>query len=392
MPSLAILHHVLFSARTIIVGWLHVLSLGPCLRLMQAVDVLKVARGSGAVWKKSQRMKYARTKFGCCAVGGLIISAGGTDKDSEVYGSIEVYNAEENSWHTPKGNGWKMIDARENFGMVSMGGRVYAAGGLGDDGLPLCGMERLDLFKGEWERMQSMREAREGFGMAALDGCIYVAGGHNAQGIAIATVEVYDESISNLFDRWGCAASMNTPRANFRLISYGGVLYAIGGEDAQGEGLATVERYDPSCDAWFEVPEMRLPDTISEFAVSCPDGGCDGPVPLFEPPPCNISHELLPPSKQIEGPGGMGASSREGDDNDDSDEEEDGGVFKRGQPDWEKYAAELETMYPKVRSPLSSTSFVLARTCSELQRKTSRVAYLLLFCLFEAGSLLTRLV
>ena len=68
--------------------------------------------------------------------------------------------------------------------------------------------------------------------------------------------------------RWSCVAPMMTPRASFRLAVVENVLYAIGGEDGEGELLDSVERYDPSCDAWFEAEHMRLPFGMADFAVN----------------------------------------------------------------------------------------------------------------------------
>jgi N-acetylneuraminic acid mutarotase len=72
---------------------------------------------------------------------------------------------------------------------------------------------------------------------------------------------------------WSAQASMPTGRANLAAAASGGLIYAIGGEsfDGGGNGLTTVEAYDPSANTWT----ARQPLAVKRYyhaAVATADG------------------------------------------------------------------------------------------------------------------------
>ena len=82
---------------------------------------------------------------------------------------------------------------------------------------------------------------------------MYVVGGYVGVGNDVsASAFAYDPSKGS----WKSIAPMLTARAWFRLVAAGGRLYAIGGVNADGSSLATVERYNPASNSWQAVASM----------------------------------------------------------------------------------------------------------------------------------------
>ncbi|HVT39257.1 MAG TPA: hypothetical protein VHE78_09445 [Gemmatimonadaceae bacterium] len=106
-----------------------------------------------------------------------------------------------------------------------------------------------------WRTLAPMPTARTALRMAALNGILYAVGGFNAntpQGLA--TVEAYDPSANT----WTTKASMPTLRASMALAVVDGTLYAIGGGCGAGF-CSTVVAYDPSSDTWSTKSPIPLP-------------------------------------------------------------------------------------------------------------------------------------
>lgn len=102
---------------------------------------------------------------------------------------------------------------------------------------------------------------RVGAGASVLGNFLYVAGGSNAgQNLmedtddllplyqyALDSVEYYD-GVS-----WKFAPSMNYKRYGARLITFNNLLYAIGGQDENGNFVSQMETFDPT--QWFVFPK-----------------------------------------------------------------------------------------------------------------------------------------
>jgi hypothetical protein len=80
----------------------------------------------------------------------------------------------------------------------------------------------------------------------------FVVGGVNANGGTLASVERYDITSG----AWQEAAPMANARYDLAICELGGELYAVGGADAEHNLLASVERYDVCRDVWCAAPPM----------------------------------------------------------------------------------------------------------------------------------------
>jgi hypothetical protein len=101
--------------------------------------------------------------------------------------------------------------------------------------------------------------ARAGLGLIEQESFagdhLYAIGGVNASGQALNTVEVYDFALNS----WSELAPMPTARGYLAVVAAeDGKIYAIGGTDDKGP-LATVEAYDPSSNTWSAILPLNTP-------------------------------------------------------------------------------------------------------------------------------------
>ena len=83
-------------------------------------------------------------------------------------------------------------------------------------------------------------------------------------------VERYDEEKNE----WEAVADMGSARSGVGVCVLGGRVYAVGGDDAAGNTLASVERYDEAKNEWEAVVDMGTARTwagvasTGEFSVA----------------------------------------------------------------------------------------------------------------------------
>jgi len=236
-------------------------------------------------WTSMPRLKKARTRFGICALHGLLWVFGGADADGAVLSSVEVFNPASNVWMQTAD---PMPTARQGLGVAVLGGKIYVIGGSDAEGLPLDVVEVYDPIRGVWHDVQRLRQKRERFGICVLDSCIFVAGGFSEEGRPVADVEVFDSSLPPVYDRWSAAAPLPSPRADLRLVVTGAadamalgastsscsgtvsspddspardsVLLALGGQDDKGNIVQNVEFLIAGRDSWHT---YHFPSNIS---------------------------------------------------------------------------------------------------------------------------------
>jgi N-acetylneuraminic acid mutarotase len=94
---------------------------------------------------------------------------------------------------------------------------------------------------------------RQELGVAALNGKVYAVGGFNAAGAPVATVEVYDPST----DSWTQRASLPAPLHHVNVAAVGDRLYVVGAlSGGNFTALGTTLTYDPAADRWTALTPM----------------------------------------------------------------------------------------------------------------------------------------
>merc|ERR1712224_1164729 len=135
---------------------------------------------------------------------------------------------------------------RDSFGCAVVNGALFAVGGeSGNYPFTTSTVERINLTKsggGVWEPVASMLQVRQGHSTATLGGKIYAAGGMAPNGTCLAAVEVFDPSLN----KWAQIPPMMQPRKYLGLAGYGNSVYAIGGVPAglDANPIAGVEAFD----------------------------------------------------------------------------------------------------------------------------------------------------
>ncbi|NXI58774.1 KLH31 protein, partial [Chloroceryle aenea] len=105
--------------------------------------------------------------------------------------------------------------------------------------------------EGNWNKLTEMPAKSFNQCVVVMDGFIYVAGGEdqndarNQAKHAVSSLNRYDPR----FNTWLHLASMQHRRTHFSLSACDGLLYAVGGRNAEGP-LASVECYVPTANSW----------------------------------------------------------------------------------------------------------------------------------------------
>ncbi|XP_010477456.1 PREDICTED: F-box/kelch-repeat protein At1g22040-like [Camelina sativa] len=159
-----------------------------------------------------------------------------------------------------------------------------------------------------------------GCAIGAVDGCLYVLGGLS-RSKTVSCVWRFDP----IFNSWSEVSSMLTSRAYSKTGVLNKKLYVVGGVDRGRGGLAplqSAEVYDPSTDAWSEVPSMPfskaqvlpnafLADLLKPIAtgMTCYNGMLCVPQSLYSWPFfVDVGGEVYDPETNlwVEMPSGMG--------------------------------------------------------------------------------------
>jgi hypothetical protein len=181
-------------------------------------------------------------------VGGKLYAVAGKWNGTQHSKSLFIYDPDTDDWSTGASLPAE-YPAVEDVAAAAVGGKVYVFGGAPE---PFSGAVTsaavYDPGANTWTMLDPMPTARSGATAEAVGTKIYVIGGMDATGISLATVDVYDTVTGN----WGSAAPMGTPRDNPGSAVIGGKIYVFGGRtrtSTPGTGaptLRTGQVYDPT--------------------------------------------------------------------------------------------------------------------------------------------------
>jgi len=239
-------------------------------------------------WTTKAPLPTARYGAGVGVINGSIYVIGGSQKGDSYTGAFEVYSPATNKWTTktpiptpkkgvvtavlnnllyvlgdfasftassadsapgmevfdPATDAWTQKAAiptpRSNFSLAVINNLLYAFGGTGEG--PLTQMEAYDPQSNLWTPKAPMPAPRKGFAVGVINGILYVAGGSNETGLVAPTVS-YDP----MHDSW--SASLNVPLPADLVggaATEEGVLYVVGGLQAGGKVLSSLQAFSPS--------------------------------------------------------------------------------------------------------------------------------------------------
>ena len=128
----------------------------------------------------------------------VFIVAGGVDRNDEPIYSVERCFPHQGRWAQVQ---WPMLTDRHDFALCALGGCVFVVGGLDEsedpDAQTLKTVEQYVVATHTWRPVAPMCCARQGPRGCAVPGAgsvgrIYALGGFNADGVTLSSVEYYD--------------------------------------------------------------------------------------------------------------------------------------------------------------------------------------------------------
>jgi hypothetical protein len=143
-------------------------------------------------------------------------------------------------------------------GVRTNGHVVFAGGHIGNTSAVSNVVHSFDLKTGTATTLAPLPTARAGLGLAEFlaqtSNSLFAIGGVDANGNALNTVEIYDPTKNT----WSEGAPMPTARAYLAVVAgTDGFIYAIGGSDSSGHALSTVEAYSPGNNNWQTVASLN---------------------------------------------------------------------------------------------------------------------------------------
>ncbi len=116
-----------------------------------------------------------------------------------------------------------------------------------------------------WQALPSMPTSRSKLAAVALNSLVYAIGGETAQGVS-ASLEVFDPASST----WNEGKPKPLPVSEIQAAVLGGKIYVPGGRQANGKASQSLEIYDPLQDTWESGPDLPYP--VSAYALVAFEG------------------------------------------------------------------------------------------------------------------------
>lgn len=214
-------------------------------------------------WKKCEKLPFARSNGGVCALNGKVYCIGGNATGQNSVKDCHVFCPETNTWTSiaPLNTG------RCQAGVVAFDGKLWVAGGS-DSWNCLNTVECYDSEEDKWTFAAPLLQSRRGCGLAVLNGRIFCVGGSDGSQ-SLKSSEYYEP----ITKTWILGPSLNTARANVGLAAIEHRLYAIGGFSGK-KFLNTIEYFDEEANEWTKFAKLQpLSTTSSSASTSCGSNG-----------------------------------------------------------------------------------------------------------------------
>lgn len=230
--------------------------------LVTALTLVGAASASADAWREGAPMTTARANAGAALLGDdlYVIGGGGTSGPRAL---TEIYDTIGNIWRAAAA----VPNGIEQFGIAVSDNKIYVAGGyvaVAKDAdakdTESAALWIYDAGIGVWVGGPAMPQTRVGFGLVAVGGKLYAIGGKGPQA---DRVFIFDPKAGG----WSVAkAAMPSPRADAAFAVLDGSIYVIGGSDGRGP-TGRVDIYDPVRDAWRSGAALPVPREGHSAAV-----------------------------------------------------------------------------------------------------------------------------
>ena len=223
-------------------------------------------------WSQVADMQRGRYKARVAALDGAIYvvggvrggpSAGGEDSSISTIDRLDVSTGVWSDAPPPPPGALGIVSRLTAVAVLN--GKMYLAGGLGDDCLSLKTVYSFDPTNGQWTAETPMLVGRHSFGLAVLDGKMYAVGGKECDGgEVLRSVECFNP----LTVQWSQVTSMCGRRWEHEAVGMNGKLFVLGGSGGgRASILASVECYDPLTEAWSDLANVHALDSQDTMCV-----------------------------------------------------------------------------------------------------------------------------
>merc|ERR1712136_496078 len=238
---------------------------------------------SRGVWEQMPPMPTARSFCTAATVAGKVYVLGGERDQRPAFAATECYHPSEKEWRRLP----PMPTARAGSATAVVGDRIFVFGGQVSRGNVLNSADVLDTETGTWDTLADMPTARAGCSAAVLRSLvtvtmpqgptrqrksqttrttIYVIGGLNAQGCCLASMERYVVDL----DEWEEAVAAPLARAGSAVASMGSSFFVCGGFNNARQDILQTDIYDEDAGEWQEVEALPRPRRLSAATMVWP--------------------------------------------------------------------------------------------------------------------------
>jgi len=174
---------------------------------------------------------------------------------------LNEYNTLNNTWASKAA----MPTGRSKFGMVELGGKLYAIGGeVNVNGGSTNLVHEYTPSTNKWAAKANYPYAMHSMSAASYNGQIYVFGGTNGSSV-YSHVYAYNPSTNT----WTQKAAMPTARFGTNAVVNNGIIYVMGGftsTSTTATAVANVQAYNPSTNTW--TTKTAMPEGRAYFGAA----------------------------------------------------------------------------------------------------------------------------
>ena len=193
----------------------------------------------------------------------VLLAAGGYDDGWRGVRLAEIYDPLTNSWHPGPALPADLAFA----GSSSVYDQNFVVGGSTFKTHVFAyrtGSQRLAY----WENLVAPKAARVHAGITSAAGALYIIGGRSGSNVESSLVERFDPALG----AWITAESLPSPRSSLDVVTVREKIYAIGGQAGRST-FRSVDMYDPTIDTWTTL-QARM-NTTRKYHATC---ACDGRI------------------------------------------------------------------------------------------------------------------
>lgn len=204
-------------------------------------------------WSSAAALQAPRREMPAALLEGRLYVAGGFGDDRRVLATVEAYDPQADAWSSAPA----LPEPRHHHGATVLDGKLYVVGGystLGESWRTERTLFEFDPARGSWRARAPLPQARGAMAVASAAGRLYVFGGA-AEGREWNHTYVYDPAA----DAWSEGAPMPTAREHLAAATVGSTIYVSGGRTLSGNNFGVLEAYSPESDTWRTRSSMLMP-------------------------------------------------------------------------------------------------------------------------------------